>query len=175
MMLLLILFILRLYTLYNTFSFNVIFNLSKLFMSFIIFFFLVAFLLLNYLLDYYQELLFINQTNISVVDCFSVPKLLDLSGGSINLIQVYYFPFAYVFLFITVLSIISCLSYNIDEFMSFMLYVLIILLAGYILFFTDSIVLFFLAYEMLLVPSFFILYKFAKTRRCVEAAYLMFF
>jgi len=28
---------------------------------------------------------------------------------------------------------------------------------------------------MLLVPSFFILYKFAKTRRCVEAAYLMFF
>lgn len=28
---------------------------------------------------------------------------------------------------------------------------------------------------MLLIPSFFILYKFAKTRRCVEAAYLMFF
>lgn len=25
------------------------------------------------------------------------------------------------------------------------------------------------------MPSFFILYKFAKTRRCVEAAYLMFF
>jgi len=36
-------------------------------------------------------------------------------------------------------------------------------------------ILFFFAYEMLLVPSFFILYKFAKTRRCVEAAYLMFF
>jgi formate hydrogenlyase subunit 3/multisubunit Na+/H+ antiporter MnhD subunit len=28
---------------------------------------------------------------------------------------------------------------------------------------------------MLLVPSFFIIYNFAKTRRCVEAAYLMFF
>jgi len=51
----------------------------------------------------------------------------------------------------------------------------VILLAGYVLFFTDSIILFFLAYEMLLIPSFFILYKFAKTRRCVEAAYLMFF
>jgi NADH-quinone oxidoreductase subunit M len=43
------------------------------------------------------------------------------------------------------------------------------------LFFSDSLILFFFAYEMLLVPSFFILYKFAKTRRCVEAAYLMFF
>jgi len=34
---------------------------------------------------------------------------------------------------------------------------------------------FFFSYETLLVPSFFILYNFAKTRRCVEAAYLMFF
>jgi formate hydrogenlyase subunit 3/multisubunit Na+/H+ antiporter MnhD subunit len=48
-------------------------------------------------------------------------------------------------------------------------------MSGYLLFFTDSIILFFFAYEMLLVPSFFILYNFAKTRRCVEAAYLMFF
>lgn len=56
-----------------------------------------------------------------------------------------------------------------------MFYCQLILLAGYVLFFTDSIVLFFLFYEFLLVPSFFILYKFAKTRRCVEAAYLMFF
>jgi len=48
-------------------------------------------------------------------------------------------------------------------------------MSGYILFFTDSLILFFLAYEMLLIPSFFILYGFAKTRRCVEAAYLMFF
>ena len=32
-----------------------------------------------------------------------------------------------------------------------------------------------MAYEVLLLPSFFILYKFAKTRRSIEAAYLMFF
>jgi len=56
-----------------------------------------------------------------------------------------------------------------------MLYCVVILLAGYTLFFTDSLVIFFFAYEFLLVPSFFILYKFAKTRRCIEAAYLMFF
>lgn len=56
-----------------------------------------------------------------------------------------------------------------------MFYCQVILFAGYFLFFTDSLIIFFFAYEMLLVPSFFILYKFAKTRRCVEAAYLMFF
>jgi len=56
-----------------------------------------------------------------------------------------------------------------------MFYCQLILVAGYTLFFTDSIILFFIAYELLLIPSFFILYKFAKTRRCVEAAYLMFF
>ena len=76
---------------------------------------------------------------------------------------------------VTVLSIVFCLTYNIDELASFMFYCLSILVAGYILFFTDSLILFFFAYEMLLIPSFFILYKFAKTRRCVEAAYLMFF
>lgn len=169
------LFLMRLYTLANTFSLNVISSLSKLFMSFIILFFILAFLLVNSLLDYYQELTLLNQADMAVIDLFSSSKLVNLPSGSINLVQVYYFPFIYVFLFVTVLSIIFCLSYNIDEFLSFMFYVLIILLAGYVLFCTDSVILFFLAYEMLLVPSFFILYKFAKTRRCVEAAYLMFF
>ena len=62
-----------------------------------------------------------------------------------------------------------------NEITIFMFYTFFILLVGYVLFFTDSLILFFLAYECLLVPSFFILYNFAKTRRCVEAAYLMFF
>merc|ERR1712137_52151 len=61
------------------------------------------------------------------------------------------------------------------EVAGFMLYCFFILLSGYVLFFCDSLILFFFSYEMLLVPSFFILYNFAKTRRCVEAAYLMFF
>lgn len=42
------------------------------------------------------------------------------------------------------------------------------------MFCTQSALVFFLAYELLLLPSFFILYKFAKSRRSVEAAYLMF-
>ena len=93
----------------------------------------------------------------------------------IDLLQVYYFPFIYIFLFVTLLSVFFCLSYNSNEFLVFIFYCTIILIAGYILFFTDSLLIFFFAYEMLLVPSFFILYKFAKTRRCIEAAYLMFF
>jgi formate hydrogenlyase subunit 3/multisubunit Na+/H+ antiporter MnhD subunit len=92
-----------------------------------------------------------------------------------NLIQIYYFPFIYIFLLITVLSILFCLSYSINELIIFVFYCLIILISGYTLFFTDSLILFFLAYEMLLIPSFFILYKFAKTKKSIEAAYLMFF
>ena len=94
---------------------------------------------------------------------------------NLNLINIYVFPFLYIFTLITIISILFSLSYNLTELMGFMFYSLLILLAGYILFFTDSIILFFLAYEILLVPSFFILYNFAKTRRSVEAAYLMFF
>lgn len=113
--------------------------------------------------------------NLNFVNVWFSVKLINITAVSLNLIEVYFFPFIYVFLLVTVLSIVFCLTYNIDELASFMFYCLSILVAGYILFFTDSLVLFFFAYEMLLIPSFFILYKFAKTRRCVEAAYLMFF
>ena len=106
---------------------------------------------------------------------YSFDKLINVNSLSLNLLDVYLYPFIYVFLLITVLSIVFCLTYNKDELVSFMFYCKVILLAGYFLFFTDSLIIFFFAYEMLLVPSFFILYKFAKTRRCIEAAYLMFF
>lgn len=92
-----------------------------------------------------------------------------------GMLQVYYFPFIYVFVIVTTLSITFCMSYSLNEIAIFLLYCTSIWIAGYSLFFSDSLIIFFLSYEMLLVPSFFILYKFAKTRRCVEAAYLMFF
>ena len=128
---------------------------------------------------FYQNILYlsINSWNVplNIITTDYVFQYLSLSASSISLVEVYYYPFIYVFLIITILSIVFCLTYNKDELMTFMFYCQLILLSGYALFFTDSIILFFLAYEMLLVPSFFILYKFAKTRRCVEAAYLMFF
>jgi len=94
---------------------------------------------------------------------------------SFNSLDIYIFPFIYIFIIITVLSVLFCLNYNYSETSFFSFYVSLILIFGAGLFFTNSIILFFLFYEMLLVPSFLILYKFAKTRRCVEAAYLMFF
>lgn len=101
--------------------------------------------------------------------------LFNLNNLNLNITYVYYFPFIYIFLLITTLSILFCLSYNFNEVITFSFYCVLILISGTFLFFTDSTLLFFLAYEMLLIPSFFILYKFAKTRRCIEAAYLMFF
>ncbi len=101
--------------------------------------------------------------------------LLNQNLLSLHPIAVYYFPFIYIFILVTVLSILFCLSYNTNEVTTFVFYCTVILCAGYTMFFTSSLLVFFLAYEMLLIPSFFILYNFAKTRKCVEAAYLMFF
>lgn len=151
--------------------------ITHLFVPSMLFFFFLTFTSLHYLLDYYQEIMYLSSSDLclSYTTLWFSTKLLNLNALTLNLIEVYFFPFIYVFLLITVLSIIFCLTYNTDELSSFMFYCINILVAGYVLFFTDSLILFFFAYEMLLIPSFFILYKFAKTRRCVEAAYLMFF
>lgn len=94
---------------------------------------------------------------------------------SLDYIFLYYFPYLYIFIIITLVAIIFCLMYNWVELKIFLFYIWFIFNAGYVLFYTDSLILFFLAYEFLLFPSLFILYRFAKTRRCVEAAFLMFF
>lgn len=87
----------------------------------------------------------------------------------------YYFYFFFIIVLITGISLIFCLSYNFSEMFSFTLYISIILLSGFGLLSTNSIIYFFSFYEFLLLPSFIILYKYAKTRKSVEAAYLMFF
>ena len=172
-----VIFLFRLYV-WNVIT-NLVSNalLSKFFISSLLFFFYVTFTTLHYLLDYYQDLILITSTtsDLNLLSTWFFNKVIDTNATKLNMIQVYFYPFIYVFLLVTVLSVVFCLSYNTDELSAFMFYCIIILVAGYALFFTDSLILFFFAYEMLLVPSFFILYKFAKTRRCVEAAYLMFF
>jgi len=175
----LVFFLLRLYSLSLVSKLNLYSVLNKFFLSFILYLFFVMFLSLNLLLNYYQDLCLVNFDLLDSLNMyiFSIThqNFFNINSVSLNLVQVYYYPFIYVFILVTLLSVIFCLSYNKDEFMTFIFYCKLILASGYILFFTDSIILFFLSYEMLLVPSFFILYKFAKTRRCVEAAYLMFF
>lgn len=87
----------------------------------------------------------------------------------------FYFPFIFIFIIVTAVTIIFCFTYNFYELRSFYIYILVIWIAGLGLFYTNSLIYFFLFYELLLLPSFFILYSFAKTRKCVEAAFLMFF
>ena len=163
-----------------------VFLLNRIFLSIVLFFFFLSFTLLNYTLEsselmqhsnynFLHDLVTENSYTTHYITNFNISKLWSTTTNSLNILQVYTYPFIYVFLLVTVLSIVYCLSYNVDDLLSFMFYCQLILLSGYALFFTDSIILFFLFYEFLLVPSFFILYKFAKTRRCVEAAYLMFF
>lgn len=148
---------------------------TKLFISKMIFLLLITFTALNYILDFYSETIFILFNNLNFQINSSFNKLLNTNALTNNIADVYVYPFIYIFLLITVLSILFCIVYNTDEIFTFMFYCQLILIAGYTLFFTDSLILFFISYEMLLLPSFFILYKFAKTRRCVEASYLMFF
>lgn len=146
--------------------------------GFFLFFVIVALTVLYYIFDYFSQIhLIIIPSGVHefLLNYYTYDFLIETTSLDFNLISVYYFPFIYIFLLITILSIIFCLNYNLNELVAFMFYCLIILLAGYLLFFTDSLILFFLAYELLLVPSFFILHNFAKTRRCVEAALLMFF
>ncbi len=163
----------------NKFFFNSFFSnlkfLTNFFLTFFVFMFLFTILSLVFTLNTYHSLFFYSSSylNFNVLYLFDTINLRDISYY--NLIKVYYFPFIYVFILITILSVIFCMTYNRDELSSFMFFIIIIFIGGYSMFFTNSLILFFFFFEMLLVPSFFILYRFAKTRKCVEASYLMFF
>lgn len=173
-----VLFLLRLFYMNLFYKFDLVLILFKYVLGFFLFFSLLSLITLYYIMDFFSTFSIVYTTdvlNIFIFDYYCYDYLLSSNSLGLNLISVYYFPFIYIFILITTLSILFCLAYNTNEVISFMFYCTIILIAGYLLFFTDSIILFFFAYELLLVPSFFILYNFAKTRRCVEAAYLMFF
>lgn len=173
-----IVFALRLFYLQSAYNSLLVKAIFKNILSFFVFFSFISLVTLYFLLDFFssfQLLSFRNNPAVLLSANLYVSEILDFEALNLNILAVYYFPFIYIFVLITLLSILFCLSYNVNELGVFMLYCTVILLSGYIIFFTDSIILFFLAYEMLLIPSFFILYNFAKTRRCVEAAYLMFF
>jgi NADH:ubiquinone oxidoreductase subunit 4 (subunit M) len=174
----LLLIVLRIYTLQSLIRINITLFVVKYLLTLVVTLLLLMLIVLNTSLMYYNELFYINTNfinNITYVGTLTNNLTSFSTSLNLNLVYVYYYPFIYVFSFITILSIVICLAYNTDEVIIFTGYCTVILTTGYTLFFTDSLILFFMAYEMLLVPSNTILYKFAKTRRCVEAAYLMFF
>ena len=98
----------------------------------------------------------------------------DLSTTNVTVIF-FYWPFIYIFLFITFITLVYCFAYNQTELGAFLSYIIFILVTGLGLFYSNSLILFFFFYESFLIPAFLILYNFAKTRKTTEAAYLMFF
>ena len=171
-------YLLRLFYLTSFFKHDLTTNLFRYVLSFFLFFAFVALTLMFYLFDYFATFTWFTDnttSHMSFFDYYFLDYGFTTTNLSLHIMSIYYFPFIYIFVVITTLSVLFCMAYNTNELSIFMFYVTIILIAGYLLFFSDSLILFFLAYELLLVPSFFILYNFAKTRRCVEAAYLMFF
>jgi formate hydrogenlyase subunit 3/multisubunit Na+/H+ antiporter MnhD subunit len=173
-----ILFLFRLFYINLFYKMDLILALMRYVLGFFLFFSVFSLTVLYYIMDFFSTFTTSYSAasmGVMFFDYYCYDYLISSNSLNLNLISVYYFPFIYIFVIITTLSILFCLTYNINEMVSFIFYCTTILMAGYLLFFTDSIILFFFAYELLLVPSFFILYNFAKTRRCVEAAYLMFF
>lgn len=170
-----IFFYIRIFTLKKINKKNYASVVTLLFLLFILFLFFFSLFFTYFFYFKFESFFLLFSSNLTLVDSALNFNFFSFAHFSTNLVFVYYFPFIYIFLIITILSILFCLSYNTNEISTFSFYCVTILIAGFSLFFTDSFVNFFFAYEMLLIPSFFILYKFAKTRRCVEAAYLMFF
>lgn len=84
-------------------------------------------------------------------------------------------PFFLVFILVTPITLLYAYKYRSDEVQYFFIFTFFIIFIGLGLFAVDSLIIFFFLYEALLLPSFFILYLFAKTRKAVEAAFLMFF
>jgi hypothetical protein len=144
-----IIFFLRIYIINYLNSWILFILINKIFVSFVIFFFFISFSILHFLLDYYHEIILIpflpfncNYSYLTLAN-HGINKFVSITPLSLDLTQVYYYPFVYVFMLITILSILFCLSYNKDELMSFMFYCQLILASGYTIFFTDSIILFF--------------------------------
>lgn len=87
----------------------------------------------------------------------------------------YIFSIFYIFIGITFVSIIFTVFFYKQEAVFFIFLILMVFLGSQIMWISNNIFIFFIGYECLLLPSFLILYKHAKTYRCIEAAYAMFF
>jgi len=112
--------------------------LIKLSLGFFVFFVFISLTVLYYIYDYFSNFFYLinPEYGLIIYDNLTLNFLLNLNILNLNLIYVYYFPFIYIFLIVTILSILFCLAYSFNELISFFFYCSIILISGYILFFT---------------------------------------
>ncbi len=98
-------------------------------LSFFLFSFLINFWLIYQILEDSTVFHFIwSRPGLVIFENLNPNSFFSLIHPDTSLLQVYYFPFIYIFVFVTFLSIFFCLSYNFNEFNLFMLYCIIILL-----------------------------------------------
>ena len=116
-------------------------TLSKGILGFFLFFLFISLFTVFGLLDLYTSFNLTVTTNPLTLVFFTITPsnyIWNYYNLNLNLVSVYYFPFIYIFTIVTVISILSCLAYNANEISAFMFYVTLILIAGYILFFTST-------------------------------------
>nr|ACX30996.1 NADH dehydrogenase subunit 4 [Moneuplotes crassus] len=112
----------------------------------------------------------------SYLETYTVnPLELVLDSSLAGFCYLYAWPFIYIYVFISLVTLLICFAYNRAELLTFQFYLIIIFITGSLLFYVNSLFMFFISYEAFLLPSFLVLYNFAKTRKAVEAAFLMFF
>lgn len=141
-----ILFMFRLFYMNLFYRVEVLATLMKYILSFFVFFSFFSLSILYYIMDFFstfQTIYLTSDITTFIFDYYSFNYLIHSNALNLNLVSVYYFPFIYIFIVITTLSILFCLAYNTNEIASFMFYCTVILMSGYLLFFTDSIILFF--------------------------------
>ena len=98
-------------------------------------------------------------SSIASADCYVFNSLL-----SVNTITL---------LFVIFCSIFYCVSFNVDELVSFVCYVSIIFFGGVMLSTCSTAICIFIAYECLLIPTAIVLLTYSKTSRSKEAAMFM--
>lgn len=145
------------------------------FIYFYLFLFITYFLFFNLFLYFYRFffLLILFSFILFFIPLYSF--LNPLEFGNISLEVTIFWPFIFIFIFVTPLTLIYTFLYSKSDIFFFLIFVVFILIIGFGLFYTTSLFYFFIFYESFLLPSFFILYYYSKTRKALEASFLMFF
>ena len=145
-----------------------------------VYIYLVCFMLLLLLVLYFWlisldwifiDLLLFNNHNFFYSASYNF-LLLDLDYEFLTIILGPYLLLTFV---ITFISLLTILAFNNNEIFSFINIFILVIIFGLILLSTNSLLVFFLSYEIIVFPSFYILYKFGKSRKSIEASFLMFF
>lgn len=129
-------YLLRLFYLFSFFKVDLTVSLFKYVLNFFIFFAFWSLYSIFLLFDFFSTFTWYSSSlgsSIDFLDYYFVDFGVSTTPLSLHLISIYYFPFVYIFVVVTTLSVLFCMTYNANELVSFMFYILIILVSYIIL------------------------------------------